>query len=212
MKYKAVIFDLDGTLLNTIEDLKNSVNYALESCGMPVRTLDEVRRFVGNGIKNLMRRAVPDGEDNPLFEKAFSLFKEHYSKNCCVMTKAYDGIPEMLDKLRSNGIKTAIVSNKAENAVKTLSDTFFGGMTSFGDKDGRERKPAPDTVFAALDELGVKPDEAVYSGDSEVDIMTAANAGMKCISVSWGFKGRKFLEEHNAEIIIDRPEEIFRYI
>lgn len=212
MKYKAVIFDLDGTLLNTIEDLKNSVNYALESCGMPVRTLDEVRRFVGNGIKNLMRRAVPDGEDNPLFEKAFLLFKEHYSKNCCVMTKAYDGIPEMLDRLHGEGIKTAIVSNKAENAVKILSDIFFGGMTAFGDKEGRERKPAPDTVFAALDELGVKPEDAVYSGDSEVDIMTAANAGMKCISVSWGFKGRKFLEEHNAEIIIDRPEEIFRYI
>lgn len=212
MKYKAVIFDLDGTLLDTIEDLKNSVNYALESCGMNVRTLDEVRRFVGNGIRNLMRRAVPEGEDDPMFDKAYTLFKEHYSKNCCVMTKTYKGIPEMLDKLHSNGVKTAIVSNKAENAVRILSDTYFGGMPSFGDREGRARKPAPDSVFSALEELGVSAAEAVYSGDSEVDIMTAANAGMRCISVAWGFKGRKFLEEHNAEIIIDRPEEIFKYI
>lgn len=212
MKYKAVIFDLDGTLLDTIEDLKNSVNFALEGCGMPCRTLDEVRAFVGNGIRNLMRLSVPGGEDDPGFDKAFSAFREHYSKNCCVMTKAYDGIPEMLDRLHSGGVKTAIVSNKAENAVKELSEVFFGGMTAFGDTEGRARKPAPDSVFAALEEIGVQAEEAVYIGDSDVDIITAENAGMKCISVSWGFKGREFLESHGAKVIIDRPEELFLYI
>lgn len=211
MKYKAVIFDLDGTLLNTLEDLKNSVNFALESCGYPPRTTDEVRSFVGNGIRRLMIRSVPNGENDPKLEEAFSAFKEHYGKHCRVKTCPYDGIMPMLEKMRSMGLKTAIVSNKADFAVKELSADFFEGYVSaaIGEREGVSRKPAPDSVFAALSEIGEAAENAVYVGDSEVDIMTASNAGMPCISVSWGFKGRKFLEENGAAAIIDSPEEIF---
>ncbi|MDD7429200.1 MAG: HAD-IA family hydrolase [Oscillospiraceae bacterium] len=211
MKYKAVIFDLDGTLLDTLDDLKNSVNYALEACGYPLRTKDEVRGFVGNGIRKLMIRSVPGGENDPKLEEAFSAFKEHYAKHCRVETRPYEGIMPMLEKMQSMGLKTAIVSNKADFAVKELAADFFEGIVSaaIGEREGVSRKPSPDSVFAALSEIGEKAEDSVYVGDSEVDIMTAANAGMPCISVSWGFKGREFLEKNGASTIIDSPDEIF---
>ncbi|MGN0696457.1 MAG: HAD family hydrolase [Oscillospiraceae bacterium] len=211
MKYRAVIFDLDGTLLDTLEDLKNSVNYALEKCGYPPRTRDEVRSFVGNGIRRLMIRSVPGGENDTKLEDAFSAFKEHYASHCRIETRPYEGIMPMLEKMQSMGLKTAIVSNKADFAVKELAADFFEGMVSaaIGEREGAARKPAPDSVFAALSEIGEKAEDSVYVGDSDVDIMTAANAGMPCISVSWGFKGREFLEKNGASVIIDSPDEIF---
>ena len=212
--YDTVIFDLDGTLLNTVDDLAASVNYALENNGMPRRTVDEVRRFVGNGIRKLMERAVPAGTPSEIIDKAFSDFGEHYGSHCAVLTRPYDGINEMLDRMNSLGLKLAIVSNKADFAVKELREIFFGEtiITAIGERKGVSRKPAPDSVFAAVRELGSDLSKAVYVGDSDVDIMTARNAGIPCISVSWGFKGRRFLEEHGAETIIDYPTDIFSYI
>lgn len=213
MKYTSVIFDLDGTLLNTLEDLAASTNFALSSCGMPVRTVDEVRNFVGNGIKMLMIRAVPDGESNPRFEEAFSNFKKHYGENCRNATRAYEGVPEMLAELKKQGIGTAIVSNKADFAVKELRDAFFPDIeVAIGERDGVSRKPAPDTVFTAVKELGTDIGSAVYVGDSDVDIMTAKNAGIPCISVCWGFRSREFLVEHGASQIASNTAELMKML
>ena len=214
MKKTTVIFDLDGTLLDTLVDLADAVNYALKEMGMPVRTLEEVRRFVGNGVRLLMIRAVPDGEDNPLFEKTFELFKSYYGEHCNDNTKPYDGVPELIDALKKKGYAVAIVSNKIDFAVKELNELYFKGIVpvAIGEKEGIRRKPAPDTVFAALKELGKTVDEAVYVGDSDVDIKTAQNAGMPCISVLWGFRDKEFLAEHGAEYYAETADEVFRYI
>ena len=209
-RYDAVIFDLDGTLLDTLDDLTASTNAAVESFGIPPYTRDQVSSFVGNGIRNLMRRAVPGGEENPEFEQAFSRFKAHYGAHCMDRTRAYPGIPEMLRELKADGYRTGIVSNKADFAVKKLKDAYFDGLvdTAVGEREGVQRKPAPDTVFAAMQELGSRPEECIYVGDSEVDIETAANAGIPCISVTWGFKTTEFLKEHGAEHLVSTPEEL----
>ena len=172
-KYNTVIFDLDGTLLNTLEDLADATNHALQSYNMPLRTIDEVRRFVGNGVRMLMIRAVPQGEDNPRFEEVFACFKEYYGKHCNDKTRAYDGIMEMLAQLKNRGYAVAIVSNKIDSAVKELQKRYFDELISvaIGEREGVSRKPAPDTVLTALQELGRSVDEAVYVGDSDVDIM-----------------------------------------
>lgn len=211
---KAVIFDLDGTLLDTLVDLKNAVNYALRTMGMPERTLDEVRRFVGNGVRLLMIRAVPDGEDNPEFEETFDVFKEYYGEHCTENTGAYQGIIPLLDELKTRGIKMAIVSNKIDFAVKELNDQYFSGYTSaaIGEMENVARKPAPDTALKAMRELGVTADECVYVGDSDVDIQTAKNAGIPCISVTWGFRDRDFLIKNGASCLIDKPEELLKYV
>lgn len=200
MKYQTVIFDLDGTLLNTLEDLHAATNYALEQCGMPVRTLDEVRRFVGNGIRKLMIRAIPDGEANSRFEEAFAKFQEYYKVHCNDTTKPYPGVVELLEQLKQQGIKLAIVSNKADFGVKELQKIYFDGLipVAIGERAGIRKKPAPDTVYQALEELEADGAQAVYVGDSDVDIQTAANAGLPCISVTWGFRDRAFLAEHGA--------------
>lgn len=213
---KAVVFDLDGTLLYTLEDLKNATNYALKQNGMPERTLDEVRRFVGNGVKLLMERAVPDGADNPKFEKTFSDFKEYYEAHCNDNTAPYDGIMELLKELKLNGIKLAIVSNKLDPAVKELNQLYFKEyMTSAVgemEEEGIRKKPAPDMVQKALKELGVTQDEAIYVGDSDVDIATAKNSGLECVSVTWGFRDVEFLKEHGATNLIDEPVELLNYV
>ena len=172
-KYNTVIFDLDGTLLNTLEDLADATNHALQSYNMPLRTIDEVRRFVGNGVRMLMIRAVPQGEDNHRFEEVFACFKEYYGKHCNDKTRAYDGIMEMLAQLKNRGYAVAIVSNKIDSAVKELQKRYFDELISvaIGEREGVSRKPAPDTVLTALQELGRSVDEAVYVGDSDVDIM-----------------------------------------
>ena len=211
-KKDTVIFDLDGTLLNTLEDLKNSVNYAMRQCGYPEHTLEEIRTYVGNGILLLMQRSIPGGKDDPQFDKAFALFKEHYGKHCNDTTKPYDGIMEVLHTLQKNNIKMAIVSNKADFAVKELNEIYFKELipVAIGEKEseGIRKKPAPDTVMEALKELGSNVENSVYIGDSEVDIQTARNSGMDEILCGWGFRGEKFLKQHGVRNLIKEPQEI----
>lgn len=212
--YNTVIFDLDGTLLYTLEDLANATNYALSKYDMPLRTLDEVRQFVGNGVRNLMLRAVPDGEDNPLFEEVFTCFKAYYGEHCNDTTRPYNGIMELLAGLHDKGYAVAIVSNKIDSAVKDLQKRYFDGLipVAIGEREGVERKPAPDTVITALEELGRTKEDAIYVGDSDVDIMTAQNAGMPCISVLWGFRDKEFLIEHGAQHMIEEPQELWQWL
>lgn len=211
-KKDTVVFDLDGTLLDTLDDLMNSVNYALESNGYPARTRDEVRRFVGNGILLLMQRALPSGQENPDFEKVFAGFKEHYGIHCNDLTKPYDGIMELLELLKEKGVKMAIVSNKADFAVKELSEIYFKGIipVAIGEKEseGIRKKPAPDTVMEALRQLGSTTENAVYVGDSEVDLATAENCGMDYILCEWGFREREKLEELGGKVFVKKPSEI----
>lgn len=213
-RIKAVIFDLDGTLLDTLEDLKNAVNYALRTMDMPERTLDEVRRFVGNGVRNLMLRAVPEGDSNPKFEETFALFKSYYGEHCKENTGAYRGILPLMEELKARDVKMAIVSNKIDFAVKELNEEYFGQYTSaaIGEMENVARKPAPDTVLKAMRELGVEACDCIYVGDSDVDIQTAKNSGMPCVSVTWGFRDREFLIENGAQILIDRPDELLKYL
>lgn len=214
MKKNTVIFDLDGTLLDTLQDLADATNYALRKQGMPERTIEEVRQFVGNGVRLLMIRAIPGGEENPLFEETFALFKSYYGEHCNDHTRPYEGIMELLAILREKGYAVAIVSNKIDFAVKELSKLYFQGIVpvAIGEKEGIRRKPAPDTVFEALKELGRTKEEAVYVGDSDVDIETAQNAGMPCISVLWGFRDKAFLEAHGASHYAEKAEEILKYV
>ena len=214
MKKTTVIFDLDGTLLDTLQDLADAVNYALRKEGMPERTIDEVRQFVGNGVRLLMIRAVPGGESNPLFEETFAQFKEYYGEHCNDNTKPYDGMIELLETLKSKGYSVAIVSNKIDSAVKELSTLYFKGIVpvAIGEKEGVRRKPAPDTVREALKELGRTAEESVYVGDSDVDIETAKNAGMPCVSVLWGFRDREFLEEHGAKRYARTAEDVLKLV
>lgn len=215
MSKHAVIFDLDGTLLNTLQDLCNSTNAALAQFGYPIRTLDEVRRFVGNGVKLLMLRAlgVEKPEDCDNFEEVFAAFRAHYALHSNDNTCAYPCVPELLHKLNVAGVPMAIVSNKLDAAVKQLNDIYFKDDISvaIGENEsaGVKKKPAPDTVYAALRELGVSAENAVYVGDSEVDIATAKNAGIPCISVTWGFRDRDWLIAHGAEILCDTPQAVW---
>ena len=213
-KYKLAIFDLDGTLLETLEDLHDSTNHALVSQGLPPRTLDEVRRFVGNGIHKLIERAVPEGSSSETVEQVFEEFKTWYAVHCNDKTSAYDGIKEMLLALRKAGVRTAVVSNKADFGVQTLCKTYFSGLldVAVGQREGIRLKPAPDSVNEVLRLLDIRREDAVYIGDSDVDIDTARNAGMDCISVTWGFRNREFLLEHGAEILADKPEHLSKII
>ena len=214
MKYTALIFDLDGTLLNTLEDLCDSVNFAMQTCGYPPRTLEEVRSFVGNGIGRLIALSVPEGTGEEEGKKALAAFQSHYILNCNNKTRPYDGILELLRRARSLGCKTAIVSNKVDAAVKRLTERYFDGLidVAIGESENIRRKPWPDTVRKALEELQTDPGSAVYIGDSEVDVATAYNADLPCLSVSWGFRSKEELIEAGAELIVDRPEEILRFL
>ena len=210
MNIKAVIWDLDGTLLNTLEDLAASVNAALAMNGMPQRSLQEVRAFVGNGIRNLMLRAVPGGGENPAFEKALADFTAHYAQHSRDTTRPYDGILGTLDALSAQGVKHAIVSNKIDFAVKALSRAYFGTrmQAAVGDDPARRRKPAPDSVLAAMREMGVTAEETVYVGDSDVDVQTARNAGVACVAVLWGFRDEACLREAGAKLLAHTPQEL----
>lgn len=213
-KYDGVIFDLDGTLLNTLEDLKNSVNYALTTCNMPQRSYEEIRHFVGNGVKRLMELSVPEGFANPEFDHAFALFKEHYGEHCNDLTDLYPGIRELLEALKQEGFQMAIVSNKYYEGVEALKEQYFKDYldVAIGEREGIRKKPAPDTVFVALKELNLPKERAVYVGDSEVDIETAANAGMDCITVSWGFRTRAEQEAAGAKVFVKEPMEIIELL
>ena len=191
-EYKTYVFDLDGTLLNTINDLAASVNFALKEYGMSQHTVDEVRNFVGNGVKKLMERAVPDGLDNPLFEDAYATFKKHYLEHGLDTTKPYPGIVDLLRELKKRGKNIAVVSNKFYDATGELVRHFFGEYVkvAIGERENIRKKPAPDTVLEAFRLLGVDKEEAVYIGDSDVDVNTAKNVGIPCISVLWGFRDK----------------------
>ena len=188
MEYQTFVFDLDGTLLNTLDDLAASTNYALRTHGMPERTVGEVRHFVGNGVKKLMERAVPGGLDNPQFEDTYTCFRQHYLAHNLDTTRPYPHILDMLDGLKNQGKHLAVVSNKFYAATQDLCRHFFGQYISvaIGERENIRKKPAPDTVLEALRQLGVGRDGAVYIGDSDVDIDTARNCGMPCVSVLWG--------------------------
>ena len=209
-KYKTYIFDLDGTLLSTLADLAASTNYALRTHHMPERSLDEVRRFVGNGVKKLMERAIPDGLNNPLFEETFATFRQHYMQHNLDTTQPYPGIMQLLEQLKAEGKNIAVVSNKFYAATRELCRHFFGDLVpvAIGEREDIRKKPAPDTVIEALRELGVDKEGAVYIGDSDVDIMTAKNSGMPCVSGLWGVRDKEFLREHGAITLILKPEEM----
>ena len=210
--YNTYIFDLDGTLLDTITDLAASCNYALRTHGMPEHSVDDVRRFVGNGVRKLMERAIPHGAENPDFESTFATFREHYMRHSLDTTQPYPGIPEVLADLKARGCRLAVVSNKMMAATVELCRHFFPDTIEVAigehEAEGIRKKPAPDTVFAALRELGVEKDRAVYVGDSDVDVQTAANSGLPCISVLWGFRDRDFLIQHGAKTFISAPSEL----
>jgi phosphoglycolate phosphatase len=211
MNYDTYIFDLDGTLLDTLQDLATSVNYALRQHAMPEHSLDDIRRFVGNGVRKLMERAVPEGAQNSQFEAAFSTFRQYYMQHSLDTTRPYDGIPEMLDELKRRGCRMAVVSNKMMAATQELIVHFFPQIeVAIGEHEaeGIRKKPAPDTVHEALRQLGVTTKNAVYVGDSDVDIETAYNSGLPCISVLWGFRDQDFLLSHGATTLISRPEEL----
>lgn len=209
-KYKAVIFDLDGTLLNTLDDLLSSVNYALGKYNMPLRTLEEIRHFVGNGVQRLLELAVPAGTSKERLQEAFTAFKEHYALHCNDKTDLYPGIRELLTALREEEFRMAIVSNKLQEGVDALYMQYFAENVeiAIGAKEGVKKKPAPDNVYEAMKALGVSKEEAIYIGDSEVDIATAKNAGLPCITVSWGFRTRKEQEEAGAKVFAEKPEDI----
>ena len=210
-EYKTYIFDLDGTLLNTLNDLAASTNYALRSVGLPEHSIDDVRRFVGNGVRKLMERAIEGGDKNRLFEKAYATFRAHYLEHGLDTTKPYPGIMEMFAKLKAEGKNTAVVSNKFYDATQELVRHFFSDYVSvaIGERENIRKKPAPDTVIEALKMLGVGKEDAVYIGDSDVDVNTAKNAGIPCISVLWGFRDKDFLEECGATTFISSPSDLF---
>ena len=210
MRYKNIIFDLDGTLLNTIDDLTSAVNYVMNYFGYDTYSTDRIKQFVGNGIHKLMERAVPQGMDNSIFDKAYEMFKLYYTSNCKNATRPYDGIESMLEKLKDLNCNMAVVSNKNDQAVKKLCREFFSSYigTAIGQSETTNKKPAPDTVFKAMEEFDAVKHETLYVGDSEVDKMTADNAGVDCVLVSWGFRARKDLEKLNPDVIIDNPVQL----
>lgn len=210
MKYELAIFDMDGTILDTLEDLTDSLNYALSLSKYPTRTLDEVRSFVGNGLRKLIERATPSGTSKEALEKVFIDFTSYYPNHCFDKTKPYSGIIEVIQALRNQGTKTAVVSNKANYAVQILCKQYFDGLFDFavGEQEGVQKKPAPDSVNLVINKLNVGYPDCVYIGDSDVDIQTASNAKIDCISVTWGFRDVNFLKEQGADIIVSAPEEL----
>ena len=210
MKYELIVFDMDGTILDTLEDLKNSMNHTLRLHNMPERTLDEIRSFVGNGIRRLIERAVWEDTSEHRINEIQRDFMKHYSEHCADFTRPYDGVNDLIRELRKRGYKTAVVSNKADGAVQDLCVQYFPGLfdLAIGEKPEIAKKPAPDMVNLALEQLHISKEKAVYIGDSDVDVATARNSSLDMIAVDWGFRTRQFLIEQGAEIIVSKPEEI----
>lgn len=209
-----VIFDMDGTLLDTLEDLRDSVNFALEKYKYPKRTIEEIRNFVGNGVKVLVDKALPGGTENEDFDDVFKAFKSHYAKNCNNKTKPYDGMIPVIKKLKEDGYKMAVVSNKSDREVKNLTKIYFDGLidVAIGQSDKIRKKPYPDEVEKALELLNSVAEESVYVGDSEVDVMTAKNSNLDLIAVLWGFRSREVLIEKGATVLIEKPEQIIQVL
>lgn len=210
MHYKTLIFDLDGTLLDTLQDLAAATNYTLGKHGFPLRSVDEVRMFVGNGIRKLIERAVPAGTSEAEQELVFADFNVYYKEHCADTTCAYPGVLQLLKEARSLGCQTAIVSNKADYGVQELAKQYFPGLldAACGEREGIARKPAPDMLLAVMEKLGADKESTVYIGDSDTDLQTAANTGVPCIGACWGFRGREFLLEHGATILAERVADV----
>ncbi len=214
MKFDTIIFDMDGTLLNTLEDIRNSLNDALAKKGFSHKTLEEVKRFIGNGVDNLVRLSVPGNSTAEETKQCLTDFKEHYKQNMQIKTRPYNGIMELLLDLNRFNYKLAIVSNKFDAAVKELSNEYFGNLipVAIGESDQVMRKPAPDSVFQAVKELGSDLQRTVFVGDSETDVQTAKNAGIPCIGVTWGFRSREVLNNAGVDYLIDTPRELLTLI
>ena len=214
MKYNSVVFDLDGTLLDTLGDLRDSVNFTLKKNNLPERTTEEIRSFVGNGIRLLIELSVPENTPVEITDKCFQEFREYYKDHSAILTKPYDDIIDLMKTLKSKGIKIAVVSNKADFAVKTLMEDYFSGLydCAYGERAGVPRKPEPDGVLDAIREMGSEIENTVYIGDSEVDVITSKNAKLPCIAVTWGFRDKKVLESLNPEYIVDSPSDILNII
>lgn len=214
MKYELIIFDMDGTILDTLEDLKNSMNHTLRLHNMPERTLDEIRSFVGNGIRKLIERAVAEGTSDEQIDVIHKDFMTHYEAHCADFTRPYNGVIDLIKELRNRGYKTAVVSNKADVAVQDLCIQYFPGLfdLAIGERPEIAKKPAADMVNLALEQLEFFREKAVYIGDSDVDVATAANSKLDMIAVDWGFRTREFLIQQGAETIVSRPEEILELV
>ena len=216
MNYKAVLFDMDGTVLDTLRDLNAAVNRALAEFGFPPQTLDETRRKVGNGSRRLLELSVPEGTESALLDQMLAWYLPYYNAHANDATGPYDGIPELLAALKAAGVPMAVVSNKPERTVRELAAIHFPGLleTAVGENEagGVRRKPWPDTLLAAADALGVKAEDCLYVGDSEVDVLTSARAGMDCASVLWGFRSREELLAAGARLLFETPEELGEYI
>ncbi|MBR3835485.1 MAG: HAD-IA family hydrolase [Clostridia bacterium] len=210
MKYKAYIFDLDGTLLDTLLDLANAVNFAMREKGYPERTVAEVRNFIGNGIKVLIKRSVPDGTSEDDYAEALELFTKYYLEHIADYTKPYDGMIDVVKTLTERGCKVAVLSNKAHVAAQAVVKDFFGDIFDIvvGKMDEFPSKPEPDSLFYTIRTLGVTAEECVYIGDSDVDVLTAHNAGLPCIGVTWGNRDEDVLIASGAEYIANTPNEI----
>ena len=209
-----IIFDMDGTVLNTLDDLTLSMNYVMRKFDFPIRSKEEYRHAFGNGIRYAMEETVPKGTPPEVIDRMLPIFKEHYDKHCLDHTKPYEGIIPLMRQLKERGYKMAIVSNKIDSAVKELNERFFSEFVevAIGERTGIQRKPAPDTVFEALKELGSKAEESVYIGDSEVDFATAKNAGISCILVLWGFRDRDYLLQIGAETFAKTTDELLELL
>lgn len=215
MSYKAVLFDMDGTLLDTLEDLRDSTNHVLRQMGYPERSLEEMRRFVGNGAEKQIRRAVPEGTSEEKIMEVLTAYRAYYQDHCQIKTRVYDGLLDMLSELKAKGIKLAVVSNKPDSAVQKLSREYFGdpdGLCPVGPSDGVRCKPYPDMAETALKALGIAKKDAVFVGDSEVDVQTGLNAGLDVIAVSWGFRSREVVIEAGAKMIADDAGELEKLI
>lgn len=210
----AVIFDLDGTLLNTLGDLRAATNHALEVRGLPPHSMEEIRQFIGNGIRLLICRAMPEGTPEAEIDAALDDFKAYYAAHIHDRTVPYDGIPQLLTALRKRGIKVAVLSNKIDSASQQLIEYFFPGKTDvvFGEHVGVPRKPDPTSCRMVMQQLGVQPEQVLYIGDSGTDMQTAKNAGLYAVGVTWGFRSKEVLLKYGADVLVHRPEQILQIL
>lgn len=209
-KYDVILFDLDGTLLYTLEDMRDSVNHVMELFGYPVHTTEEVRSYIGNGIRKLIERALPAGTDSEICDRALAEYRRHYNDNCMVKTRPYEGVPELLQELKARGHRIAVVTNKNAEAAEKICRHYFPDTVelTLGQVDSIPKKPDPAMVRSAMEQMGVSGKSAVYIGDSETDIETAANSQMDCIICLWGFRDEEYLKEQGAEVTVRNASEI----
>lgn len=214
MRYQTAIFDMDGTILETLEDMCASVNVTMDHVGYPRRTMDEVRRFVGNGAAKLIERCMPAGAEDPRYPAALEFYRAYYDAHAQIKTGPYPGVPELLNQLSREGVRLAVVSNKPDEAVRALTERYFPGVfpVAIGNRDGWATKPAPDSVYEAMRLLGARRESTVYVGDSDVDVDTARNAGLDSIIVTWGFRDENFLRAHGAQHLAHNADELYEML